>query len=238
MPIFKRTLSEFLYRRFVRRHFSNDLLLDLKLEAKRDTLAYLKEHMANAHFFEKHQELVHHAVSQVDKSGMFLEFGVARGKSIRWIASQTERTVHGFDSFEGIPEYWAGNPAGTFARRKLPKVPDNVELHIGLFADTLPDFVQQNSDSIAFLHVDCDLYSSTRTVFDFLGGRLQPGAIILFDDYYNYPGWRDNEHKAFQEFVAESGMQYEYIAYSVTSEQVAAQVLANPSFSASQSNQK
>ena len=236
MPLFKRTLSEFLYRRYVRKQFATDLLLDLKLEAKKDTLAYLKEHMAKAPYFEKHRQLVHHVVSQVDQPGLFLEFGVARGKSIRWIASQTERTVHGFDSFKGIPEYWAGTPAGTFARRKLPKVPDNVELHVGLFGDTLPGFMQQNPDPIAFLHVDCDLYSSTRTIFEFVCERLQPGTIILFDDYYNYPGWRDNEHKAFQEFVADSGTQYEYIAYWVTGEQVAARILANPDFSAPQSN--
>ncbi len=236
MPLFKRTLSEYLYQRYMRKYFASDLLLDLKLEAKKDTLAYLKEHMAKAPYFVEHKQLMRHVVSQVDLPGLLLEFGVARGRSIRWIASQTERTVNGFDSFKGIPEYWAGNPAGTFARPKLPRVPENVELHVGLFGDTLPGFMQKNPDPIAFLHVDCDLYSSTRTIFEFVGERLQPGAIILFDDYYNYPGWRDNEHKAFQEFVANSGMQYEYIAYSVTGEQVATRILTNPSFSAAQTN--
>ena len=29
--------------------------------------------------------------------------------------------------------------------------------------------------------------------------------MIVFDEYFNYPGWRGHEFKAFQEFVAETG---------------------------------
>ncbi|SVB89317.1 uncharacterized protein METZ01_LOCUS242171, partial [marine metagenome] len=85
---------------------------------------------------------------------------------------------------------------------------------------------------VSFLHVDCDLYSSTVTIFDALGTRLQSGAIILFDEYYNFPRWQQHEHKAFQEFVQTSGTRYEYIAYSVTGQQVAVRVLDNPLFTA------
>lgn len=232
MPLFKRTLSEFLFRRFVLKHYGSNLLVDLQLDAKKDTIDYVNANMADAPYFEKHQQLVKHVVHEASLPGLYLEFGVGRGKSIRWIGEYADRTVHGFDSFEGIPEYWNGNPIGAFAQKKLPKVPDNVQFEIGMFDKTLPEFLEKHSDPIALLHVDCDLYSSTVTIFDLLGSRLQPGAIVLFDEYYNFPRWQQHEYKAFQEFVQQSGVEYEYIGYSVTGQQVAARILKNAQFSA------
>ena len=233
MPLFKRTLSEFLFRRFVLKHYGSNLLVDLQLEAKKDTVEYVKANMTDAPYFEKHPKLVEFVVDQASLPGLYLEFGVGRGKSIRWIGARADRTVYGFDSFEGIPEYWNGNPVGAFAQKKLPKVPDNVQFEIGLFDQTLPGFLDQHADPVSLLHVDCDLYSSTVTILDALGPRLQPGAVILFDEYYNFPRWQQHEYKAFQEFVEASGMTYEYIGYSVTGQQVAARVLENPLYASS-----
>jgi predicted O-methyltransferase YrrM len=210
------------------KHYASNLLVDMNIEAKRDTFQYIKEHMTDAPYFEKHDKLVAYALSQVDKPGLYLEFGVGRGKSMRWIAPRVAGTVHGFDSFEGIPEHWNGNPIGAFAQKKLPKVPANVEFHVGLFGDTLPEFMKNHPGPIAFLHVDCDLYTSTVTIFEHLGPRLQPGAIVLFDEYYNFHRWRQHEFKAFQEFVERSGVRYEYIGFSVTGQQVVTRILENP----------
>lgn len=228
MPLFKRTLSEFLFRRFVLKHYGANLLVDLQLDAKKETLEYIKANMADAPFFEKHRELVRHAVREGSLPGLYLEFGVGRGKSIRWIGADAGRPVVGFDSFEGIPEYWNGNPVGAFSQAKLPKVPGNVSFEIGLFDATLPAFLEKHEDPVAFLHVDCDLYSSTVTIFKLLGSRLQKGAVILFDEYYNFPRWQQHEFKAFQEFIADAGVEYEYIGYSVTGQQVAVRILNNP----------
>jgi len=232
MPLFKRTLSEFIFRRFMLKHYSSNLLVDMSLEAKKDTFDYIKANMVDAPYFEKHPHLVRFALDEVEKQGLYLEFGVGRGKSMRWIASKVDTTVHGFDSFEGIQEHWNGNPVGAFAQRKMPKVPDNVEFHVGYFDATLPGFLKQHDAPVAFLHVDCDLYSSTVTIFELLGSRLQNGAIILFDEYYNFHRWQQHEFKAFQEFVQRSGLEYEYICYSVTGQQVAVRVLNNPAYSA------
>lgn len=210
------------------KHYSSNLLLDMNLAAKKDTLAYINANMADAPYFEKHPQLLAYALDQADTSGLTLEFGVGRGKSMRWIAPEIDGIVHGFDSFEGIQEHWNGNPIGAFAQRRMPKVPDNVEFHVGYFDATLPDFLASHPDSISFLHVDCDLYSSTVTIFDLVGSRLQPGSIILFDEYYNFHRWQQHEFKAFQEFVEKTGLRYEYIAYSVTGQQVAVRVLGNP----------
>lgn len=210
------------------KHYSSNLLVDLNIEAKRETLDYIKENMVDAPFFEKHRQLVEYVLDQVATDGLYLEFGVGRGKSIRWIGSKVDGPVHGFDSFEGIPEHWNGNPIGAFAQKRLPKVPDNVEFHTGLFDATLPGFLADYPGPVAFLHVDCDLYSSTCTIFDGLGDRLQPEAIVLFDEYFNFHRWQLHEFKGFQEFVARSGVEYEYIAFSVTGQQAAVRILSNP----------
>ena len=227
MPLFKRTLSEFIFRRFMLKHYSSNLLLDMNLAAKKDTLEYIRVNMVDAPYFEKHPQLVKYALDQVNKGGLHLEFGVGRGKSMRWIAAEVDGAVHGFDSFEGIQEHWNGNPIGAFAQKQMPKVPDNVEFHVVYFDATLPGFLESHTEAVAFLHIDCDLYSSTVTIFDALGERLQPGAIVLFDEYYNFHRWQQHEFKAFQEFVQKSGVDYEYIAYSVTGQQVAVRILAN-----------
>jgi hypothetical protein len=44
--------------------------------------------------------------------------------------------------------------------------------------------------------------------------RLQPGTAMLFDEYFNYPGWERHEYEAWQEFVKAQHVQYEYAAYA------------------------
>ena len=99
-----------------------------------------------------------------------------------------------------------------------------------MFDQSIPKFLAEYREPVSFLHVDCDLYSSTVTIFDALGPRLQPGAIVLFDEYYNFPRWQEHEFKAFQEFVAAAGVEYEYIAYSVTGQQAAVRIISNPRY--------
>ena len=117
MPVFKRTLSEFLFRRFALKHYASNLLLDMNLEAKRQTLDYIKANMPDAPYFEKHPALVRYAVEQVKTEGLYLEFGVGRGKSMRWIAPLVDGQVHGFDSFEGIRSTGTATPSARLRKR-------------------------------------------------------------------------------------------------------------------------
>jgi hypothetical protein len=73
--------------------------------------------------------------------------------------------------------------------------------------------------------MDADIYASTKTALSLLGERIAPGAVIAFDEYYNYPNWREHEFKAFQEFIAESGLAYRYIAFSTLRGQAAVQIV-------------
>lgn len=149
--------------------------------------------------------------------GVALEFGVATGHSGRIIGSRM--SVVGFDSFEGLPEDWRpGFPAGKFAGRP-PDYPGHIV--IGLFADTLPRYV---FPLVAFVHVDCDLYSSTFTVLEHVGPHLRPGCVIVFDEFHGYPGWEDHEARAWGEFVERTGIEWEPIGHGP--EQLAVRILS------------
>lgn len=96
----------------------------------------------------------------------------------------------------------------------MPKVPKNVVLHQGWFKDTLPKFLQNNKEKIDFIHFDCDLFSSTKLILDLIGNRFQKGTILIFDEYFNYPNWKNHEFKAFKQFTKKENVLYEYLAFT------------------------
>ena len=54
-----------------------------------------------------------------------------------------------------------------------------------------------------------------------LENKIQKGTVILFDEYFNYPGWQRGEFKAFQEFIKRTKKSYKYLTYNNNGEQVA-----------------
>jgi hypothetical protein len=169
--------------------------------------------------------LLNEAMKSVSIEGLICEFGVYTGETINHISSLTSSIVHGFDSFEGLPEEWRqGVGKGAFHLGQLPAVRQNVELHKGLFSDSLPLFLEAHPGNVAFLHIDCDLYSSTRCVFELLRDRIVAGTVIQFDELLNYPGWQQGEMKAFREFCAETNCEVEWLGYVKRDEQVLARV--------------
>jgi hypothetical protein len=136
-----------------------------------------------------------------------------------------EQEVHGFDSFEGLPEAWHDNPKGSYSTKGvIPSVPDNVILHNGWFEETLPSFVDQHQAPIRFMNIDCDIYSSTKTVFDLLSKQITTGTVIVFDEYIGNANWREDEFKAFQEAVLSNGWEYEYLCFSFMTKQVVVRI--------------
>jgi Macrocin-O-methyltransferase (TylF) len=127
--------------------------------------------------------------------GLFCEFGVYRGGSLRRIANQrSDITFHGFDTFTGFPEDggrdgWRKGQGDEGGR--LPEVPSNVVLWKGLFCYTILEFVHANPGAISFLHIDCDLYTSTKTVLNLLNERIVPGTILNFDEFWKYENWEE-----------------------------------------------
>jgi len=146
---------------------------------------------------------------------LWLEFGVASGKTINYISEFTNEKVYGFDSFEGLPEKWRdGYNKGAFNRNGiLPKVNSNVELIKGWFNETLLNFIQTHDKKVSFIHIDADLYSSTKYILDVLKNYMDKDCIIIFDELVNYQGFDgDNgELRAFYEFIIENNVDYEWI---------------------------
>jgi tetratricopeptide (TPR) repeat protein len=157
--------------------------------------------------------------------GLVLEFGVRFGTSIRIISELANQEVHGFDSFEGLPEAWDTNPKGSYSTKGIiPLVPDNVILHNGWFEETLPNFVDQHQAPIRFMNIDCDIFSSTQTILDLLAKQVTHGTVIVFDEYIGNYTWQDDEFKAFQEAVLKYGWKYEYLCFSFMTKQVAVRI--------------
>jgi hypothetical protein len=176
-------------------------LLDAIPDVKTYPLTYVFEH-----------EKLQHKVNT-----LWLEFGVATGKTINYISQHTQGTVYGFDSFEGLPEKWRdGFEKGAFSQRgNLPVVNHNVELIRGWFDQTLPNFIDQNivsrNQKVSFIHLDADLYSSTKYVLNALKNHLDKDCVIIFDELVNFPGFQDGELKAFHEFITENVVSYTWI---------------------------
>lgn len=203
--------------------FNLDLIA--KLTAGVTSSQYLYSRMQGTHRAENGAALIDFSCAATTVEGLVLEFGVFSGKSINRIARQKALPVYGFDSFEGLPEDWrAGYEKGRFNRGDLPAVEENVELIVGWFDRTLPKFLDEHPGAASLIHIDCDLYSSTQTVLTQLRPRIVPGTIILFDEYFNYPGWEMHEYKAFREFVESWGVQYEYIGLNPNHQQVAVRI--------------
>lgn len=153
-----------------------------------------------------------------DKDGFCLELGVHSGHTINMMARYmpSNQNIWGFDSFEGLPEEWHdGNSryeVGAFSRSgHAPRVASNVKLMIGWFDRTLEPFQKEilKDRQISLLHVDCDIYSSTKCAFDVFKNNIGPGTVIVFDELWNYPDYRNHEIKAFAEFLESSGLDFE-----------------------------
>ena len=146
-------------------------------------------------------EVLSHAACEAPTEGLVLEFGVASGATINHLATSIalrERRVYGFNSFCGLPEPWARYSVGHFACQP-PAVAANVGLVVGLFAETLPPFLAAHAGNAALIHLDADLYSSTRTVLELLTPRIVAGTVIVLDEYYIVT---DHEQRAFEEWLA------------------------------------
>ncbi|EGG41230.1 hypothetical protein Nlim_2039 [Candidatus Nitrosarchaeum limnium SFB1] len=188
-----------------------DLPHQLKKQATKEAVEFYKKEM-NCQVFSSKKSIIDFELESVKVDGLYLEFGVAKAEHTNYIAEKIKPfVIHGFDSFKGFPESWNGTSKKYHDYDgNMPEVRKNVILHDGWFEDTIPKFVESNREKIAYLNIDCDLYSSTKTVFDNLGDRIQKGTIIHFDEYLNFPDWKKHEYKAFAEFV-KNDIKFEYI---------------------------
>ena len=204
-------------------HARRDLWYWRDANAAEQSAAFVLENLPNAPVFWNPHDTLRYALGEIKGPGLALEFGVATGTTLKIIADAVagDRTVVGFEHLHRPAGSVADRiEAGEFAQREVPEVP-GAQLVVGLFEDELPGFLTRNEEQIAFMHVDCDLYSSAKTVLDLTGERLAPDAVLVFDEFFNFPGWQQHEFRAWNEFLARTGRTFEYLAYTGNNEQVA-----------------
>jgi hypothetical protein len=161
--------------------------------------------------------------------GDYFEFGVYRGSTFAHADRLTRRhlpcssmRLFGFDSFQGLPSPTGMEGAtGEFLEGDfscaLPEVRENLDrrgvdwsrLHLveGWFDETLNHDLKATlrPAPVAIALIDCDLYRSTLSVLEFLEDLLQPGSILLFDDWDCFGGRNHmGERRAFAEFLQTS----------------------------------
>jgi len=139
-----------------------------------------------------------------DRRVLYLEFGVYRGESMRYWSrglQHADAKLHGFDSFEGLPESGGLWTKGEFdVQGAMPENTDpRVQFFKGWFEDVLPGYSLPDHD-VLVINMDADLYASTLYVLRHLRPHIRPGTFLYFDDL---PAL-EHEPRALHEFLAES----------------------------------
>lgn len=155
------------------------------------------------------------------KNKLFLEFGTCNGTSLLeyynlYKEFSINSTFYGFDSFVGLPyeptdilshSIWN---TGDFSVNGIinPELLNKPEIKIvdGWFCDTLTDDIAKEfgKAKVGLLHVDCDIYTSTIEVLEFIvkNKLLVNGTIVVYDDW---GGWRQADLLEDQQYTIGEG---------------------------------
>ena len=158
------------------------------------------------------------------KDRPFYEFGVWRGEAFKYLI-KTFKKGYGFDTFEGLPEDWHNEKAGTYSSEgNIPKVAGG-EFIVGKFEDSLPEFFAKKRPMASIINFDADLYSSTICALNFSKPVIDRHTILIFDEFLINENWEQDEYKALEEFCNKNHFTYEVLAISFFSKQVAVRLL-------------
>jgi hypothetical protein len=164
---------------------------------------------------EQREELFDMVGNQIgDREVLYMEFGVYQGESMRYwskLLRNPQSKLHGFDSFEGLPEPWATRPKSHYsAGGQIPEIDDTrVRFFKGWFDRTLPNYEFPSYEELV-VALDADLYSSTILVLNALESVIVPGTYLYFDEFND----RLNELRAFDEFLKRTGMKFSLVGAS------------------------
>lgn len=148
------------------------------------------------------------AVTCSNFPGAGAEVGVYHGGSLVRIAKYFKQTpFYGIDTFEGMPEpskedlHIKGNFSDVdfdfmvgFFKTILP----NVRLIKGFFPDSIV-LKRIEHNEFNFVHIDVDLYQSTKDCLEYFVPRLVLNGVLIIDDY-GFPS-TPGAKKAVDEFV-------------------------------------
>ena len=157
-------------------------------------------------------------VARRDVKGQIVECGTYRGGALAFMslinrAVESERTLWGFDTFNGLPSPssldgpkvakrgFAGDLLATEkdCRQTFSQIGldmSGVRLVPGLFQDTLKT-VKSEIGEISVLRLDGDWYESTMCCLQELYDQVTVGGWVIIDDYGHFEGCK----KAVDEFL-------------------------------------
>jgi hypothetical protein len=138
--------------------------------------------------------------------GDMVEVGVYAGSTAKLICeAKGDKRLHVCDTFSGLPAPTAEDGGvekeGFFAwdldsiQRYLSGYP-HVEYHVGFCPDSVRGVLDDKR--FCFVHLDVDLYSSTKQCLEYFFPRMVPGGVLVSHDYSVLEGVRS----AFEEFTA------------------------------------
>ena len=130
-----------------------------------------------------------YGIQNIDNpNGEICEFGVRDLRSfsvLRECVQNKLKILHGFDTFTGLPDEWVLGktyPKGILKAERVPTSTDIEKYYVGLFSNTILDFLNFTKQNISFCHIDSDLYSSCNDVLYGLNDRIVPGTVLVFDE--------------------------------------------------------
>lgn len=183
-------------------------------------------------FYSYKYTSIENVIPEIKIDGDWAQFGVYKGNIAKEILKSLpdNANLHLLDSFEGLPEDWIGVwKAGAFqlTSEEIPAFDDQrVKIHKGWFSDTVPLMADHQEKQLAFMHIDCDLYSSTIDCLFGMNKFIVTGTVLLFDEYVmlNNGEFDDGEHRAVVEWMEKFDRQIEYL-WRTNWVQVAARVI-------------
>ena len=165
-----------------------------------------------------------HMIALSEKDRPFYEFGVWRAEAFRYLI-KTFKKGFGFDTFQGLPEDWHNEKAGTYSSDgNVPKIKGG-KFIVGKFEDTLPDFFAKKRPMASIINFDADLYSSTICALNFAKPVIDRHTILIFDEFIINKNWEQDEYKALEEFCVNNDYTYQVLANSFFTKQVAVKIV-------------
>ena len=137
--------------------------------------------------------------------GDYAEFGCFGCMTFSIAYHEAKRNKHkaklwAFDSFQGLPQAEGNKDKHPQWKKGILSMPIDkfhklcasnaiprhaYQVVAGFYDETLTTLSPTDEPSnVALAYIDCDLYSSTKSVLEFLKPRLKHGMIIAFDDYF------------------------------------------------------
>lgn len=190
---------------------SNELLTERQARylGRQDDWGELRSHVT----FASRDQVLELAVELARPvPGHIVEFGVYQGRSTRtirdelwmsglWDRRQRRKRIYACDSFRGLPATYENLPAGNFAT-PVPRLA-GVRIVNGYFEDSLTPELASEVRKVSLAHFDADLHSSTALALDWLRPLLQPGSLLVFDEFI---GEDPAEERAFLEWSKRTGV--------------------------------